>query len=579
MDDQGKTKAQLIAELTALRRQLAQLMANTPNEEKALEALRASEAFYRSLVETSPEVIYSLSPVDGTFTSLNPAFEEITGWAREDWLGKPFMTLIHPDDLPVALEMYQRTLQGEAPPPFELRVLSKSGEYLVGEIIVSKIQHIENGKMVRAFGFTRDITARKRAEEAREEESAILSALVRVGREMSSSLNTPTILNRLCQVTAQELQCDCSHTFLWQAEEQVYVPMACWGDTADQWEALRVLKIPRDAFAELRTRLEREEVVQVLPTTPDLLPQALSLQLGNSVTCYLALQHSGDIIGIQSAGYRGSRDSFTRRQLRTVQGIAQIASMALANARLFEQAEAANRLKTDFLATMSHELRTPLQIIMGYNELLLDDEYSSLEEDQTDMLRKIDHSAQELLNLVNATLDMSRLEAGEVLLSVQPVSLTTLAHEVIGEIQEVHEKAGLEFRWEVAADLPLLQTDPTKLKVILKNLIGNAIKFTDKGQVTLKAHRLAEGVEICVSDTGIGIAPEALSIIFDPFRQVERALTRHHGGVGLGLYVVRRMLEILGGTIAVESQLGKGSTFRVWLPLRAAAESTIVRAS
>lgn len=578
MDDQGKTKTQLIAELTALRRQLAQLMANTASEEKALEALRASEAFYRSLVETSPEVIYSLSPVDGTFTSLNPAFEEITGWAREDWLGKPFMTLIHPDDLPIALEMYQRTLQGEAPPPFELRVLSKSGEYLVGEIIVSKIQHIENGKMVRAFGFTRDITARKRAEEAREEESAILSALVRVGREMSSSLNTPTILNRLCQVTAQELQCDCSHTFLWQAEEQVYVPMACWGDTADQWEALRVLKIPRDAFAELRARLEREEVVQVLPTTPDLLPQALSLQLGNSVTCYLALQHSGDIIGIQSAGYRGSRDSFTRRQLRTVQGIAQIASMALANARLFEQAEAANRLKTDFLATMSHELRTPLQIIMGYNELLLDDEYSSLEEDQADMLRKIDHSAQELLNLVNATLDMSRLEAGEVLLSVQPVSLATLAHEVIGEIQDVHEKTGLEFRWEVAADLPLLQTDPTKLKVILKNLIGNALKFTDKGQVTLKAHRLAEGVEICVSDTGIGIAPEALSIIFDPFRQVERALTRQHGGVGLGLYVVRRMLEILGGTIAVESQLGKGSTFRVWLPLRVAAESTAVRA-
>ena len=546
MDDQGKTKIQLIAELTAFRRQLAQLTASRANEEKTHETLRASEAFYRSLVETSPEVIYSLSPIDGTFTSLNPAFEEITGWSREDWLGKPFMAFIHPDDLPIALEMYQRTLQGEAPPPFELRVRSKSGEYLVGEIIVSKIQHIEDGKMVRAFGFTRDITARKRAEEAREEEAAILSALVRVGREMSSSLNTPAILNRLCQVTAQELQCDCSHTFLWQAEEQVYVPMACWGDTSDQWEALRVLKIPRDAFAKLRTHLEREEVVQALPTTPDLLPQALSLQLGNSVTCYLALQHSGDIIGIQSAGYRASTAFFTRRQLRTVQGIAQIASMALANARLFEQAEAANRLKSDFLATMSHELRTPLQIIMGYNELLLDDESSSLEEDQTEMLKKIDRSAQELLNLVNATLDMSRLEAGEVLLSVQPVSLAALTREVTAEIQEVHEKTGLEFRWEVAADLPLLQTDPTKLKVVLKNLVSNAVKFTDKGQVTVKAHPLAKGIEICVSDTGVGIAPEALSIIFDPFRQVERALTRHHGGVGLGLYVVRRMLEILG---------------------------------
>jgi PAS domain S-box-containing protein len=546
--------------------------------EKTYDTLRASEAFYRSLVETSPEVIYSLSPTDGTFTSLNPAFEEITGWSRTEWIGKPFTHLIHPDDLPLALEMYQRTLQGEAPPPFELRVLAKSGEYLVGEIIVSKIQHIENGKMVRAFGFARDITARKRAEAAREEEAAILSALVRVGRAMNSSLNTPTLLHRLCQIITVELQCDSSHTFLWHPEAGVYVPMACWGDTQEQWEALHVLKIPYEAFATLRTRLEREEVVQAVSAQQTLIPEALCTQLGNTVACYVALQRGNDIIGIQSIGYRGRTLPFTRQQLRTAQGIAQIASLALENARLFEQIEAANRLKSDFLATMSHELRTPLQIIMGYNALLLDDQARSLTSEQTEMLKKIDHSARELLDLVNTTLNVSRLEAGHMPVHVQPVSLVGLMREVIAETQGLREKTGLTFSWEVAPDLPVLQTDPTKIKVILKNLISNALKFTEKGAVSVTAYSCANGIEVCVSDTGIGIAPEALPIIFDPFRQVESALTRRHGGIGLGLYIVRRMLDLLGGTVTVESQLGKGSSFRVWLPLTVAGECSTAQA-
>lgn len=579
MNDREKTKAQLIEELTILRRELARLAATKATEEKASETLRASEAFYRSLVDTAPEVIYSLSPIDGTFTSLNPAFTEITGWSRHEWLGKPFADLIHPDDLPLAIEMYQRTLQGEAPPPFALRVRAKSGDYLVGEIIVSKIQHIENGQMVRAFGFTRDITARKRAEEAREEEAAILSTLVQVGREMSSSLNTPTLLSRLCQVIAGELQCDDSHTFLWQAEEEVYVPIAGWGDTPEQWEALRILKIPREAFSRLLIRLEQEEVVQTLSSSQDLLPASLCMQLDNTLTCYLALRRGSEVIGIQSAGYRSRTELFTRRQLRTAQGIAQIAAMALENARLFEQAEAANRLKSDFLAAMSHELRTPLQIIMGYNELLLEDESRSLEEEQTEMLKKIDRSARELLDLVNATLDVSRLETGQLPLHLQQVSLVALLHEVGSEIPGLREKADLEFCWKIARELPLLQTDYVKLKVILKNLIGNALKFTEKGRVTVKVHASAGGIEICVSDTGIGIAPEAIPIIFDPFRQLERATTRRYGGVGLGLYIVRRMLDLLGGTVAVESQLGKGSTFRVWLPLTVAEESITVRVS
>jgi signal transduction histidine kinase len=130
----------------------------------------------------------------------------------------------------------------------------------------------------------------------------------------------------------------------------------------------------------------------------------------------------------------------------------------------------------------------------------------------------------------------------------------------------VRERSNLEFVWQVERELPPIYTDPAKLKVVLKNLIGNAVKFTEQGCVTVDAYPSARGIEIRVADTGIGIPPEALPVIFEPFRQLESATTRQHEGTGLGLHIVKRLLELLGGKIKVESELGRGSTFRVWVP-------------
>lgn len=229
-----------------------------------------------------------------------------------------------------------------------------------------------------------------------------------------------------------------------------------------------------------------------------------------------------------------------------------------------EQAESANRLKSDFLSLVSHELRTPLISIIGYNDLLLDGVAGKLTEDQIDALRKIDKNSKKLLELINAMLDLSHLEAKSV--GIQEVSVSDLIKEVESETKSLQERSGLNFVWKVEPELPTLRTDPDKLKVVLKNLVSNALSFTEKGSVAVDAHRQNRGVEISVIDTGIGIEQGALPLIFEPFRQVENPLTRRHGGVGLGLYIVKRLLEILGGRISVESEAGRGSSFRVWIP-------------
>jgi signal transduction histidine kinase len=236
-----------------------------------------------------------------------------------------------------------------------------------------------------------------------------------------------------------------------------------------------------------------------------------------------------------------------------------------------EAAEAADRTKTEFLATMSHELRSPLHVILGYDDLLLEGAFGALTDEQLQALRRMRSNARDLLELITTVLDVSQLAAGKLCIESKPVQVEELLRQIEAETQELREQSRLLFIWEKAEPLPVLQTDPGKLKVVIKNLVSNAVKFTERGTVTIAAHSQADGVEICVSDTGIGIASESLPHIFEPFRQLDAASNPRYGGTGLGLHIVKRLLELLGGWVKVESTVGQGSTFRVWLPSRAYA--------
>ena len=231
-----------------------------------------------------------------------------------------------------------------------------------------------------------------------------------------------------------------------------------------------------------------------------------------------------------------------------------------------EEAEAASRAKSDFLATMSHELRTPLNAVIGYTQLLADEVTGPLTVAQQVQLGRIRVSARHLLSLIEEILTLSRLEAGKESVVIERVSLDGIVNDAAAIVEPLAAAKGLAFRSSCVEGVTLA-TDPGKLRQILVNLLSNAVKFTERGEVALTV-ALREGrVECEVRDTGIGIERAHLERIFEPFWQVDRAATRRAGGTGLGLGVSRRLARLLGGDITVESEPTRGSTFRVTLPL------------
>jgi signal transduction histidine kinase len=408
---------------------------------------------------------------------------------------------------------------------------------------------------------------KRRADQTSEQlraEAQVSAALVRVGGEMISSLDTPVILDRLCEVTTEVLACDCSHTLLLETEERVFVPLAGYGDAPEWWAMARLLRIPTDTLAKLLVELEAQEVVQI---TGAARPTATAVSLGardSAIVC-MALRRGSEIIGIHTASYRGGRKAFSPLQEQIAHKMAQIASISLANAKLVEELERANRVKSDFVASMSHELRTPLNVIIGYNELLMEGVFGSVGSGQREILQRVARSSRELLDMIQATLDLSRLESNGVTLTTTAVDPAQLIAELESDTRALRDGSPLQFEWVVEDDLPILCTDPVKLKMVLKNLLGNALKFTEQGRIAVRAAACDDGLEFTVADTGIGIAPADHALVFEPFRQVLRDRGPFRGGAGLGLYIARRLIELLGGTITVKSELDRGSTFRVWI--------------
>lgn len=404
---------------------------------------------------------------------------------------------------------------------------------------------------------------------AQREEAATFRALVEVGRELIRSLSGPDLLDRLCQVTARILECDFAHTWLRDETTEEYHLVAGAGDSPEVFESMRAVRIPEKLVEGLLRRLASDDMVQIIMSEPqDLLPADLPRRYGIRSALYLALRSPSGLRGILTAGHYRRERRFGPQQERIARGVAQLASLALENAALVEALSRANRLKSEFVATISHELRTPLNVIMGYTDLLREGVFGPVTGEQEETLDRIERSARELLDLINTILDLSRLDAGRLPVERRRVRLPEFVTSLEEETGELRAKPGVSYRREIAEDLPELVTDPVKLKVIVKNLLQNAFKFTDRGHVKLRVQKGGPGIEIAVEDTGIGIAPEMREAIFEAFRQAEASLTRRHGGAGLGLYIVRRLVELLGGSVAVESEVGCGSTFLVQLPLR-----------
>ncbi len=251
--------------------------------------------------------------------------------------------------------------------------------------------------------------------------------------------------------------------------------------------------------------------------------------------------------------------------------IAELSRRKASEARLQianEELVLANRLKSEFLARMSHELRTPLTEIIGFAELLLLELGGKLEIAQAEDMGQIEQSGRRLLGMIDGILDLSRIDAGQVLASAESVSLADAANSMLSTLLPLANVKGLEVAVSFEPPADRVLGDPVLICQILGNLVSNAVKFTDRGSITVGSRKVGENVEVAVTDSGIGVEPGAITYLFDEFRQVDGSTTRRYGGAGVGLAIAKKLVELQGGQIGVESVVGHGSRFWFTLPAR-----------
>jgi GAF domain-containing protein/anti-sigma regulatory factor (Ser/Thr protein kinase) len=283
----------------------------------------------------------------------------------------------------------------------------------------------------------------------------------------------------------------------------------------------------------------------------------------------------GEPIGVLTLTRKDPR-AFTDKQIDLVTTFADQAAIAIENVRLFDeiqeksrQLEEASKHKSQFLANMSHELRTPLNAILGYTELIADGVYGDTPEKVQTTLKRVITNGKHLLGLINDVLDLSKIEAGQLTLSLTDYSMKDVVHNVYGAVEPLASEKKLNFKIEVAPDLPPAHGDERRLTQVLLNLVGNSIKFTDEGSVTIKTS-LTDGMfSVAVVDTGPGISEEDQKKLFQEFQQADSSTTKKKGGTGLGLAISKRIIEMHGGRISLESRVGEGSTFTFMVPVRA----------
>jgi PAS domain S-box-containing protein len=504
-------------------------------------ALRASEERYRDLFDNANDLVY-MHDLQGNLRSANNATARVTGYTREEALRMNIAQIVAPECLALAREMTARKVAGGAPSLYELEVVAKDGHRVQLEVSTRIV--LDHGRPVGVHGIARDVSERKRTEAALEREGRISAALARAGGELISALETPVLFERLCQLATELLGCTAGRTLLWDAGADVFAPVAAVGEIAGG--ALLASSPSRGALALLFAGSG-----DVAEPEPGLLA--------------MALRHGRDLVGVQIvSGERGY--AFTPEQRRIAEGVAQVASLALANSRLIAELARASRLKSEFVSTMSHELRTPLNVILGYAEMAR--EPSLDEAERADNLRRIEQAARDLLDLIESTLEVGRIDAGRDVVRLEAIRLRDFLADLGEACRRLPRRSAVRFSWPDDVADCVVTTDPRKLIVVVRNLVGNALKFTEHGEVRVAVDVSDEAVVLAVSDTGIGIRREDQASIFEMFRQADGSDTRRFGGTGLGLYIVRRFVDQLNGRIALESAPGCGATFTITLPRR-----------
>lgn len=324
-----------------------------------------------------------------------------------------------------------------------------------------------------------------------------------------------------------------------------------------------------------RAGLERQvvHITDILADSECEYPQVVYEREGTRTTMAVPMLKENTLIGAITL-HRREVKPFSDKQIALLKTFADQAVIAIENVRLFQeieeknrQLEIANRHKSQFLANVSHELRTPLNAIIGFTRLVLRKTEGQIPELQRENLQKVLISAEQLLRLINGLLDLSKIEAGRMEVYIESFRLDEVIDKAASTVEPMLRDGQVRLIREISPDLPLLNTDREKFEHILLNLLSNAAKFTEKGEIKVSACQENGVLKVAISDTGIGMEKESLQYIFEEFRRVDITGTKKYSGTGLGLAIVKKLVTILGGDIRVESELGQGSTFTVRFPI------------
>ncbi|HLL73915.1 MAG TPA: PAS domain S-box protein [Pyrinomonadaceae bacterium] len=531
----------------------------------------ASEEHYRFLAESIPQIVWT-SDADGRPDYYNQRWYEYTGIAPGEVTDFGNSGAVHTEDLAAARGRWAEASAAGATFESELRIRRGSDGSYRWHLARAVPLRDHGGRIVKWFGTSTDIDDRKQAEESQR-------FLAQASEVLVSSLDYEATLARLARLVVPRLADWCSIDML--TEERQIRRLAVAHEDPAKVEFARELEQrypPSMSDAEGVAKVIRTGEPEIYPNVPDELLALVARdsehlrilrELGLRSALVVPLAAQGRTIGAITLVAAESGRRYSQADLPFVEDLAHRAALAIENARLYREAQEVNRLKDEFLATLSHELRTPLTAVLGWTRLLGTGQLDA--ETSRRAMETIERNAQSQVQLIDDILDVSRIIRGKLRLNVRPVELAPVIESAVDSVRPAAEAKGIRLQVVLDRQAGPVSGDPDRLQQVVWNLLSNAIKFTPKdGRVQVLLARVDSQLEVTVSDSGQGIAPEFIPYVFDRFRQADPTTTRTHGGLGLGLAIVRHLVELHGGSVRAESAgAARGATFRVLLPLLA----------
>jgi PAS domain S-box-containing protein len=574
----------------------AELKKEITGRKRVEEALREQREWLRVTLSSVGDAVIATDR-EGKVTFMNPVSESLTGWQQEEAYGKSLEDVFHivkehtrqPVDNPVTKVLREGRVIGLAN---HTVLIAKNGTEIPIDDSGAPIKDDE-GNILGVVLIFRDVTERRRAEEERAQHLLREQA---ARAEAEAAERRAAFLAEASKVLGSSLDYEATLASV----ARLAVPrMADWCvvDMVEADGSLRRLAVSHvdPAKVELARELERQyptdpnlpygpaQVLgtgqsEIYPDIPDSLLKAsaqnaehlkILRELGFRSYMTVLLAARGVRLGVITFMTAESGRRYDPSDLALAEDVARRASIAIDNARLYNEAQEASRAKDEFLAIVSHELRTPMTPILGWARLLRAEKLDAGTAGRA--LETIERNAKAQSQLIEDLLDVSRIISGKLRLDLRPVELVPIIEAAIDSVRPAANAKGIQIRKALDLSVSLVSGDPNRLQQILWNLLSNAIKFTPKdGHVEVRLERTDSQAEIKVKDTGIGIHADFLPYIFDRFRQADSSTTRKHGGLGLGLALVRHLVELHGGAVHAESPgEGQGATFTVRLPIRA----------